>query len=193
MFLIYFLGFIVIYSTTQGLYENHLTNFGIGLVIFFIFQFVDLEVLVKKSFYLYLVVFILLLLIFVIGHTALGASRWLRIGELSLQPSEFAKISTILLISYILSGYREWTLRLKKITLKIKNRFIQSFILTLPLLVMVLIQPDLGTTISIFLVFVGLLFISSFEKKYFLIALILAGIFSNPLWNSLQDYQKKES
>jgi rod shape determining protein RodA len=191
MFLIYFLGFIVIYSTTQGLYENHLTNFGIGLVIFFIFQFVDLEVLVKKSFYLYLVVFILLLLIFVIGHTALGASRWLRIGELSLQPSEFAKISTILLISYILSGYREWTLRLKKITLKIKNRFIQSFILTLPLLVMVLIQPDLGTTISIFLVFVGLLFISSFEKKYFLIALILAGIFSNPLWNSLQDYQKE--
>jgi len=191
MFLIYFLGFIVIYSTTQGLYENHLTNFGLGLVIFILFQFVDLEVLVRKSFYLYFVVFTLLILIFIIGHTALGASRWLRIGELSLQPSEFAKISTILLISYLLSGNREWGIKIKNFSIKIKNRFLQSFIVTSPLLFMVLIQPDLGTTISIFLVFIGLLYISNLEKKYFLIALIVVGIFSNPLWNSLQDYQKE--
>jgi len=191
MFLIYFLGFIVIYSTTQGLYENHLTNFGLGLVIFILFQFVDLEVLVRKSFYLYLIVFTLLILIFIIGHTALGASRWLRIGELSLQPSEFAKISTILLISYLLSGNREWGIKIKNFSIKIKNRFLQSFIVTSPLLFMVLIQPDLGTTISIFLVFIGLLYISNLEKKYFLIALIVVGIFSNPLWNSLQDYQKE--
>ena len=136
------------------------------------FQFVDLEVLVRKSFYLYFVVFTLLILIFIIGHTALGASRWLRIGELSLQPSEFAKISTILLISYLLSGNREWGIKIKNFSIKIKNRFLQSFIVTSPLLFMVLIQPDLGTTISIFLVFIGLLYISNLEKKYFLIALI---------------------
>jgi len=59
------------------------------------------------------------------------------------------------------------------------------------LLVLVLIQPDLGTTISIFLIYIGLLLISNFEKKYFLYILIIVGIFSNPLWNSLQDYQQE--
>lgn len=187
IFLIYFLGFIVIYSTTKDLYQNHLENFLIGGLIFILLQFIDLNFLLKKSFYLYFTVFGLLLLIFVIGHTALGASRWLRVGELSLQPSEFAKISVILLISFILSSNLVWKYRF----IKLKNRFLQSFLLTSPLLIMVLIQPDLGTTISIFLIFIGLLFISSFPKKYFLFALILVGIFSNPLWNSLQDYQRE--
>jgi len=194
MILIYFLGFIVIFSTTQGLYENHLFNFFISIAIFIIIQFVDIDVLVKKSLYLYLFVFTLLILIFIIGHTALGASRWIKIGEYSLQPSEFAKISIILVISKILSGENFKLFsnqKRQKIISLLENRFIQSFLITIPLLLMVLIQPDLGTTISIFLVFIGMLFISNFPKKYFLYALICIGIFSNPLWNSLQDYQKE--
>jgi rod shape determining protein RodA len=186
-FLIYLLGFIVIYSTTQDLYQNHLFNFCLGLLIFASLAFIDIDFLVKYSIYIYFSVFILLILIFGIGHTALGASRWLRFGDLSLQPSEFAKFSIILLISGVLSYPRTW--RFKRF--EIKNRFLQSFLLTAPLLAMVLVQPDLGTTISIFLIYIGLLFISSFHKKYFLFILILVGIFSNPLWNSLQDYQKE--
>ena len=194
MFLIYFLGFIVIYSTTKGLFENHLINFLIGLLIFCIFQYIDLKFLINKSFYLYFGVFILLLLIFAVGHTTLGASRWLKVGELSLQPSEFAKISVILILTKVLSNNKIWELKMPSFigrSFFIKNRFIQALIVTTPLLFMVLIQPDLGTTISIFLLFVGLIYISNFEKKYFLLALILVGIFSNPLWNSLQDYQKE--
>ena len=187
IFLIYFLGFMAIYSTTQGLYQNHLIYFGIGLIVFLVLQFVDLEFLLKKSIYLYIFDLVLLILIFIIGHSALGASRWLKIGELSLQPSEFAKITVILLISYILSRNESWNYKF----IKIKNRFVQSFLVTFPLLFLVIIQPDLGTTISIFLIFTGLLFISSFDKRFFVAILILIGIFSNPLWNSLQDYQKE--
>jgi rod shape determining protein RodA len=187
MFLIYFLGFISIFSTTQGLFQNHLINFFLGIGIFLFLQFVDLRFLVDKSFYLYSLVFILLILIFIIGHTVLGASRWLRIGELSLQPSEFAKISIILLTTKILSEEKTWKFK----SLRISNRYIQALLLALPLLFMVLVQPDLGTTISMFLVFSGLLYISNFDKKYFLYLFILIGIFSNPLWNSLQNYQKE--
>lgn len=186
-FLIYFLGFIVIYSTTQGLYLNHLINFTIGFLLFIFLSFIDLEFLVKNSKYLYIFVFVLLILIFLVGYTTLGASRWLRFGEFSIQPSEFAKISIILLVSHILSTNHTWNFK----PIKVSNRFLQASIVTIPLLFMVLIQPDLGTTISIFLLFVGLFYISNFDKKYFLFALILAGIFSNPLWNSLQDYQRE--
>lgn len=185
--IIYFLGFIAIFSTTKGLFENHLFNYFIGLFIFFALTFIDLDFFIKYSKYVYIGVFVLLVLIFIIGHTALGSSRWLRLGEYSIQPSEFAKVSVVLLISQILSNNFVWDLKY----LKIKNRFLQAAILTIPLLFMVLIQPDLGTTISIFLLFVGLFYISNFQKKYFLFFIIALGIFSNPLWNSLQDYQKE--
>jgi rod shape determining protein RodA len=194
-FLIYFLGFITIYSTTDNLYQNHLIYFLLGLIIFVFIQFIDAEVLVKNSIYLYLAVMLLLILIFLVGYTTLGASRWLRVGELSLQPSELAKISVILLITQILSNNfkidKFLISKLPKISNLFSNRFVLSFIFFTPIASLVLIQPDLGTTISIFFIFIALIFISSLEKKYFLFAFILLGIFSSPLWNSLQDYQKE--
>ena len=184
--IIFILGFISIVSTTQGLAENHLTYFFIGLVIFSILQYIDIPFFIKYSFYFYFLVGGLLLLIFVIGHTALGASRWLKVGELSLQPSEMAKIAVIFIITKLL--IEDVPLRFYK--LSITNKFLKTFLIILPLVFMVLIQPDLGTTISISLIYIGIIFISSFKKIWFVVIFALVSIASTPIYNSLQDYQK---
>jgi rod shape determining protein RodA len=128
-----------------------------------------------------------LVLIFIIGHTALGASRWLKIGSLSIQPSEFAKISLILLLTNIWSGLKVWNLKI----LEIRNRFLQGFLLFVPLISLVLIQPDLGTSIIIFLIFLIMLTFSSFNKNYILWIFLIACAFSGSFWNLLHDYQRE--
>jgi len=186
-FVIYFLGLITIYSTTKLLYQNHLIYFFIGLALFTFIQFIDIDFYLKNSVYFYFIVVCLLILIFIIGHTALGASRWLKLGELSIQPSEFGKLAVIFLSSFLYTSNNAW----KIYKIKIQNPFIKSSILNLPLIGLVLIQPDLGTSIVIISIFFGLLLLSNFDKKYFVTLFILVGIFSTPLWESLHDYQKQ--
>ena len=184
--IVFILGYTSIVSTTQGLAENHLLYFFIGLIIFSLLQYIDTPFFIKYSIYFYFFVSFLLLLIFIIGHTALGASRWLKIGELSLQPSEMAKIAVIFLNTKLLID--ETGLKIYKFVLE--NKFLKTIIFTLPLIFMVLIQPDLGTTISIGLIYLGIILISDFNKIWFLLAFAVLGIASTPLYNSLQDYQK---
>jgi rod shape determining protein RodA len=184
--IVFILGYTSIVSTTQGLAENHLLYFFIGLIIFSLLQYIDVPFFVKYSIYFYIFVSFLLILIFIIGHTALGASRWLKIGELSLQPSEMAKIAVIFLNTKLLID--ETGLKIYRFVLE--NKFLKTLIFTLPLIFMVLIQPDLGTTISIGLIYLGIILISDFNKIWFLLAFAVLGIASTPLYNSLQDYQK---
>lgn len=185
--LIFTLGFISIISTTQGLYQNHLIYLVLGLLIFFGLQLFDVEFFVKYSFYFFVVVSILLILIFIIGHTALGASRWLKIGALSIQPSEMAKIVLIFINTKIF--LKELKIKFKKF--QITNIYLQSFLISAPLIFLVIIQPDLGTTISMTLIFVSILTLTNFNKMWFLMLFIVASILSTPLYNSLQDYQKE--
>jgi rod shape determining protein RodA len=190
---VYFLGFISIFSTTKDLYLNHLIYFLLGIITFTLIQYLGSDVFVKYSIFFYGVVMILLISLFFIGSTTLGATRWIKIGSLSLQPSEFAKMTLILLGGYFLSKNHRWEwkkpLFFKKFVLDI--RFLKYFVFSIPLILLVLVQPDLGTTLACVAIFLGILLISNFPKKYFIFAILLIGIFSNPIWNSLQEYQRE--
>lgn len=185
--IIYLLGLVSIISTTTGISQNHLIYFFLGLLIFIGLQFIDVDFFVKYSFYFYGFICVLLILIYIIGHTALGASRWLKIGELSIQPSEMAKIAVIFVNTQILLSSGVLKLRNKVFS----NKYLKSALFSIPLIFLVLLQPDLGTTIAISLIYFGILIISNFNKMWFLIAFILISILSSPLYNSLQDYQKE--
>ncbi len=84
---------------------------------------------------------VLLLLTAFAGTTALGAQRWLFIGPVGIQPSEFAKIVFVLMMARILFDFRTGTL-------DVKGLFIQvALLIILPLFIIYRTQSDLGTTI----------------------------------------------
>lgn len=101
-----------------------------------------------------------------IGFSAKGASRWLTLGGLSLQPGEIIKFTVIL---SALSFFENWN------KLDTKERLKHGGALFLPLLLLVR-QPDFGTFFICFVVISFVCFMSSFPRKYFYYSLVAGGI-----------------
>nr|MEE4267628.1 rod shape-determining protein RodA [Candidatus Krumholzibacteria bacterium] len=99
---------------------------------------------------LFLFSLVLLAMILVAGPKIGGAQRWLLIGPLRFQPSELAKVSTILLLASLLGKASEGEARL--------SVMIGSFLATLVPLVLVLREPDLGTSLVFLAIWVGMVF-----------------------------------
>ena len=111
-----------------------------------------------------------------------GTRRWIQIGPLpQFQPSEFCKIVYILALAWYLryrSNYRSI------------SALIGPFVLTaLPMLLIVL-EPDLGTVMLMMPVMFVMLFVAGAKVKHLLIMVLLAVIFSPVLWHQMRDYQK---
>lgn len=158
-------------------------TFIISLVIF-IFP-------IKRFFWLipfyYWISIILLISVEFIGITKYGAQRWIEIPlfGMSIQPSEIIKSALILMTAYNISNDPP-----PKEGYHLKGFIKHSFFILLPV-VLVMIQPDLGTAILIFLMGYGVLFLVGIHKQIligiFFISLILVPI----VYNNLQDYQLK--
>ena len=93
---------------------------------------------------------VLLGLILVMGPKIGGAQRWLLLGPLRFQPSELAKVSSILVLATILGKSVEGGARLSVI--------LGSFLLILAPLILVLREPDLGTSLVFFAIWIGMVF-----------------------------------
>jgi cell division protein FtsW len=120
---------------------KHLIFVLIGLVLIFIFSYMDQKILYKSSIYIFCLSFLLLLLVPIIGIEVKGSKRWLDIFFLlRLQPIELVKPFFIITLSLIISYDK-----LSNFTLK----FFSSFLLTLLIVSLLVIQPDLGQTLLI--------------------------------------------
>jgi len=130
--------------------------------------------------WLFLLCLVLLILVLVIGETRNGATRWLNIG-ISFQPSELMKIAMPLMIArYIANGALPPTV------------FSVGVSITIVLVpsVLIMLEPDLGT--SILIAFSGLvvIFLSGLKKRYLAVALGLL-LASLPLmWSNMHSFQK---
>ena len=96
----------------------------------------------------------LIIVLTALGTEVNGASRWLRVGPLNVQPSEFAKLSVVLFIaSYLIR-------RQKEVIDTIKG-FIKPLAILALLALLLLMQPDLGSTVVIVVIMMGMLFIAN--------------------------------
>src|SRR5712691_10645701 len=100
--------------------------------------------------WLYVAMLGLLLAVRLIGHTALGAQRWLSVGGFPLQPSELSKLMLVVVLAAFLSrwGSHSW------------RGFLGALALVAPVAALILTQPDLGTTIVVIAVLFGMLFLA---------------------------------
>lgn len=155
---------------------------GIGLFCLLLFFILPTSIWSRFTYFAYLLVTIFLLIVLFKGETSYGARRWLEIGWLSFQPSEFAKIVLIGTLAKITTNYRqvEW----KVISF--------SFLVTLLFALLVAAQPDLGTALILIFVWLIVLFISgiSLRKLLAIVGVILA-IFPLSYFFLLRPYQKE--
>ena len=115
----------------------------------------------------------LLLLTAVMGITALGAQRWLILGPISLQPSEFFKISAILMTAKIFRDLRAGALDGATFWLQI------VLLVVAPIILLYSTQSDLGTTVVIFVGIVAVMWLGDVPLKYivlFLAAAVVLGV-----------------
>ena len=112
---------------------------------------------------------ILLLLVPFIGTSVNGAKRWISLGILNFQPAEFAKLAlTCFLASYFTRRYDE-----------VRSRHVsifKPFIVMLVLGCFLLLQPDLGSTVVLFIIMSGMLFIVGAKILQFVGLIVLGGI-----------------
>ena len=103
-----------------------------------------------------------------VGSRVLGAQRWINLGPINLQPGELAKFAVIIFVARLLEKKTD---RLNKLV----PGMVSPFFLTLPVFLLLLAQPDFGTTVMISLVIFALMFLAGVPKRFLGSALIMAG------------------
>jgi rod shape determining protein RodA len=137
-------GGMMLYSIAGGAWRPwaapHLIRFGMCLVLMLALAVVDLRVWFAVSYPLYALGLLLLVAVEVVGHSSLGAKRWLQFGPLGIQPSEVMKIGLVLALARFYHGLpaqaARWSWRL----------LIPAGMIAVPVL-LVAKEPDLGTAI----------------------------------------------
>lgn len=159
-------GMIAISSANVNYTKRQFAGFVLGFVAMIIISLIDYSSLLKLQWVYYFANLALLIMVMFIGNDANGAQRWVEIGGIRFQPSEFAKILLILFFSQFIMKYRE------KLN-TIRNLVILGA-LFIPPLFLILKQPDLSTSIMLFVMFLSLLFVGGLSLKIMIGAVAIA-------------------
>ena len=184
-------GILNLYSTTLGgesagtpLYLKQIFWLLIGLSVMVVIAFIEYRFYSDFAYIVYTVAFFFLLVVMGYGIITSGAQRWIKIGSISFQPSEFVKISLILALAKFFQrppsreGYS-----LKDLTL--------PFLFLLLPMGLILKQPDLGTAIVLLLILFSILIFVKIRWST-LLTIGLGGAAILPIsWSFLKEYQKR--
>jgi len=140
------------------------------------------RLLLKLSGWIYLASLVLLFAVLLFGKRIFGAVRWLELGGFQLQPSEFAKLSLVLVLAKTLSldafpARRFWSV------------LVVAALTAIPF-VLVVLEPDLGTAVVFPVVAAAMLFAAGMRKRWIFAALALGLVAIPPGWFLLGDYQR---
>lgn len=186
--LIALIGFGVLYSAAGGALEpwasTQMIRFGIGLILMLAIALVDLRYWMATAYPIYGLCLIALVLVDVAGVSGMGGQRWLDVGVMRIQPSEFMKIALVMALARYFHG-----LNLPD-THKLRVLVVPLVLIILPA-VLVVRQPDLGTTLMLGLAGIGMIFLSGAPVWIFGVGAV-AAIASVPVfWRFLRDYQQE--
>lgn len=160
----------------QGIFA--LMNIGVAA---FLMNF-DYKMLQGYGNKLYLFNLVMLVAVMLVGQSALGAQRWISLGPISIQPSEFSKLIMIISLATMLEK-RVGELNTLHDLLPVAAYVGVPFLLVLK-------QPDLGTSLVFMAIFFGMVFVCGINLRL-LGGIFGAGIAMMPiLWHFLKDYQK---
>ncbi len=179
---------VVLYSAGGGAWRpfalSQLLKILLGFVVFFFAAFTNIKTWIKSAYIIYAIALIMIVLVTFVGHTGMGAQRWLNLGFIHIQPSELIKIALVL----ALARYFAW---MNSVELsQLKNYIVPVMMMLIPFGLIVM-QPDLGTALSMGMITVGMFYIVGAQKKWFIICIVL-GLMAMPVvwYGGLHDYQR---
>ncbi|HLD76764.1 MAG TPA: rod shape-determining protein RodA [Rickettsiales bacterium] len=184
-----FIGFLMLYSAGSGNMQpwliKQMTYFTIFFPIMILIAITDIRIWFKFAYIAYALALILVIAVDIAGHNALGATRWIKIGDFTLQPSEIMKVCMV----YALARYF-YEIEMEEVR-QMRYLIIPLLIIAAPS-ILIFIQPDLGTASILSFVGIVLLFIAGVKLWKFIATGIITLCAIPFLWIFvLYDYQKQ--
>ncbi|MCK5032526.1 MAG: rod shape-determining protein RodA [Calditrichia bacterium] len=176
-------GLLAIYSATHTGDDNVNDYFSrqlmwavFGIALMIMINFLSFKMLNRITYTLYGLTIALLILVLFIGKTGQGAERWLVLGSIRIQPSELAKLATILTVSRFLSDKYANVNKLKYL--------VSTIVLILIPFILIARQPDLGTALVFLALIIPILFWAGLNWFYLFVIIspLLTLILSFNLW-----------
>ena len=166
------LGLLLIYSGSKPTYTGPEGSFSnpvvkqavfavIGVCVMLLVSKLDYHYLTHYAWILYVIGLISLVAILGVGHDAYGSKRWFDLGPIQVQPSEFAKLATILALSRFFSEHGGDAKDLRTLLL--------SLLIVAPVAALVFVEPDLGTTIVFLAIWLGVVIVAGASRSHLLI------------------------
>lgn len=190
VFLLITIGLITLYSMSsfeegQGLdyFSKQLIAVGIGIFLMLFFSFFDYRVLISYSTKLYFGAILILLGLLVWGVTVRGTTGWIKLGLFNLQPVEVTKLIMIIFLASFLA--------VKKTYFSITVRVMASIVLISVPIILIMQQPDFGSSVIIMGIWLIMIFVSGMNKRTVAGLVIFGVIASSSGWFMLRDYQKE--
>ena len=181
------IGVVVIYSASHYVPGNYhwrqLLFIGASLLALFALLLVDYKALMTFSLYFYgAVVFVLLMML--VFNQFISRGSWIKLRYFQIQPSELAKIAIILVLARLFAEYKRSHASMSAV-------LTSSGLVALPVL-LVAMQPDLGTAVSFLPLLLGSLILAGLRGKTMIWILLVAFLAGVAGWNFyLKDYQKQ--
>ncbi len=183
------MGVLQIYSAThdsatwRDSWWKQLVWLAAGLILMWLVTLIDYHTLMGQSPLLYGLSVLGLVATFALGKTVYGARRWIGIGGFHLQVSEFVKLVIVLLVARYLSD--------RKADRALEGRDLLKLggLVGLPLL-LVMAQPDLGTSLTYLPILAIGVLLAGLRWKYLIAAVLLLAIGVPIGWHFLKDYQR---
>ena len=187
LLLLVFLGVACIFSAGSGnagqggtYATRQLGWLVVSCAAYIVVLIVGYRTFMDLAYPIYALTLALLLFTLLTTPSVKGAQRWISLGIVRFQPSDFAKISLILILAKFLSRYPP---------LKLKT-FLGGVLVGMPVLFLVLIQPDMGSALVYMVIILGVLFVAGAPMKY-LFSIAGLGTAMLPMaWAFLKEYQK---
>lgn len=173
------IGCVALYSATQNTGHDELIKqlvwLAISIPIMIVVVIIDYEAIMRLAPIAYAIMFILLILV-LFTPAINGANSWFVIGNISLQPSEFAKVFVILTLALVISKVKDKS----EGTISNPIKLLQCVLVVLAPVILIIMQPDYGTAISFFVAMAFMLLIAGIDKKY-IIGIVLFVIIMLPI------------
>ena len=182
------IGVLVLYSIAGGDFSpwgwRHGLRLVVGLGLMYAIANLELRTLFNLAYPFYGVILLLLVGVELFGDTNMGAQRWLDLGFMTLQPSEFMRFALIMVLArYYQAAYAD----------EVSHPFhlaVPMILIALPVL-LVVGQPDLGTAILIGICGLSVIFLAGVDYRYFVGGGLLLAASAPVAWSYMHDYQQE--